>query len=158
MSIIGIPFAFWQYSYAKHFRINLIISGIQLPFCIKRKNWLFDTRVIRKMDRPKRKYTFRNVRTVKAQNPWYLRSQTGTSLSACRNIEYCIKRQRLYAVRPVSKRFADSTKTCLYNFEPLKLHFYIVKLGFIGVYIIFSYFCSKHKLWVLVRTASILKT
>ena len=28
-------------------------------------------------------------------------------------------------------------KTYLYNFDPLKPHFYIVKLGFIGVYIIF---------------------
>ena len=28
-------------------------------------------------------------------------------------------------------------KTYLYNFDPLKLHFYIVKLGFTGVYIIF---------------------
>ena len=27
-------------------------------------------------------------------------------------------------------------KTCLYNFDPLKPHFYIVKLGFTGVYII----------------------
>ena len=35
------------------------------------------------------------------------------------------------------------TKTRLYNFDPLKPHFYIVKLGFTGVYIIFSYFCSK---------------
>ena len=26
------------------------------------------------------------------------------------------------------------TKTCLYNFDPLKPHFYIVKLGFTGVY------------------------
>ena len=33
------------------------------------------------------------------------------------------------------------TKTRLYNFDPLKSHFYIVKLGFTGVYIIFSYFC-----------------
>ena len=31
----------------------------------------------------------------------------------------------------------DITKTCLYNFDPLKPHFYIVKLGFTGVYIIF---------------------
>ena len=31
------------------------------------------------------------------------------------------------------------TKTCLYNFDPLKPHFYIVKLGFPGVYIIFLY-------------------
>ena len=29
------------------------------------------------------------------------------------------------------------TKTCLYNFDPLKPHFYIVKLGFTGLYIIF---------------------
>ena len=28
------------------------------------------------------------------------------------------------------------TKTRLYNFNPLKPHFYIVKLGFTGVYII----------------------
>ena len=33
------------------------------------------------------------------------------------------------------------TKTCLYNFDPLKPHFYIIKLGFTGVYIIFFYFC-----------------
>ena len=29
------------------------------------------------------------------------------------------------------------TKTYLYNFDPRKPHFYIVKLGFTGVYIIF---------------------
>ena len=29
------------------------------------------------------------------------------------------------------------TKTCLYNVDPLKPHFYIVKLGFTGVYTIF---------------------
>ena len=28
-------------------------------------------------------------------------------------------------------------KTCLYNFDPLKPYFYIIKLGFSGVYIIF---------------------
>ena len=46
------------------------------------------------------------------------------------------------------------TKTCLYNFDPLKPHFYIVKLGFTGVYIIFLNSAHKHRLWVLVRTAS----
>ena len=35
------------------------------------------------------------------------------------------------------------TKTCLYNFEPLKPHFYIVKLGFTGVYIIFLIFAQN---------------
>ena len=29
------------------------------------------------------------------------------------------------------------TKICLYNFDPIKPHFYIVKLGFTGVYINF---------------------
>ena len=29
------------------------------------------------------------------------------------------------------------TKTCRYNFDPIKPHFYIVKLGFTGVYITF---------------------
>ena len=46
------------------------------------------------------------------------------------------------------------TKTRLYNFDPLKSHFYIVKLGFTGVYIIFLISAQKHRLWVLVRTAS----
>ena len=31
------------------------------------------------------------------------------------------------------------TKTRLYNFDPLKPHYYIVKLGFTGVYIIFLF-------------------
>ena len=34
-------------------------------------------------------------------------------------------------------------------------HFYIVKLGFTGVCIFFSIFALKHRLWVLVRTASL---
>ena len=46
------------------------------------------------------------------------------------------------------------TKTYLYNFDPLKPHIYIVKLGFTGVYIIFLISAQKHRLWVLVRTAS----
>ena len=44
------------------------------------------------------------------------------------------------------------TKTCLYNFDPLKPHFYIVKLGFTGVYNIFLISAQKHRLWVLVGT------
>ena len=35
------------------------------------------------------------------------------------------------------------TKTRLYNFDPLKPHFYIVKLGFTGVYIIFLIFAQN---------------
>ena len=48
----------------------------------------------------------------------------------------------------------DITKTCLYIIDPCKPHVYIVKLGFTGVYIIFLSFARKHRLWVLVRTAS----
>ena len=33
-------------------------------------------------------------------------------------------------------------------------HFYIVKLGFTGVYLIFLIFALKHRSWVLIRTAS----
>ena len=47
------------------------------------------------------------------------------------------------------------TITCLYKFDPLKPHFYIVKLGFTGVYVIslisYSYFLfspSTHNLCV----------
>ena len=40
------------------------------------------------------------------------------------------------------------TKTCLYNVDPLKPHFYIVKLGFTGVYIILLISAQKHRLWV----------
>ena len=50
------------------------------------------------------------------------------------------------------KLFINITKTYLYNFDPLKPHFYIVKLGFTGVYIIFVISAQKHRLWVLVRT------
>ena len=47
------------------------------------------------------------------------------------------------------------TKTRLYNIDPLKPHFYIVKLGFTGVCIYFLIYAKKHRLWVLVRTASL---
>ena len=35
------------------------------------------------------------------------------------------------------------TNTCLYNFDPLQPHFYIVKLGFTRVYIIFLILLKK---------------
>ena len=41
------------------------------------------------------------------------------------------------------------TKTSQYNFDFLKPHFFIVKLGFTGVYIIFLISAQKHRLWVL---------
>ena len=39
--------------------------------------------------------------------------------------------------------FMFITKTYLYNFNHLKPHFYIVKLGFTGVYIIFLSFAKN---------------
>ena len=38
-------------------------------------------------------------------------------------------------------------KTCLYNFDPLKPHFYLVKLVFTGVYIIILISAQNHRLW-----------
>ena len=43
-------------------------------------------------------------------------------------------------------------KIYLYNFDPLKPHFYIVKLGVTGVYVILLISALKHRLLVLVRT------
>ena len=37
----------------------------------------------------------------------------------------------------------DIMKTCLYNFNPFKPHFYIVKLGFTGVYNILLIFAKN---------------
>ena len=45
-------------------------------------------------------------------------------------------------------------KTYLYNFDHLKHHFYIEKLEFTEIYIIFLICAQNHTLWVLVSTAS----
>ena len=52
-------------------------------------------------------------------------------------------------LQSISSDYSQITKTRLYNFDPLKPHFYIVKLGFTGLIS-----AQKHRLWVLVRTAS----
>ena len=41
------------------------------------------------------------------------------------------------AIIAPDEQMRSITETCLYNFDPLKPHFYIVKLGFTGVYISF---------------------
>ena len=51
-------------------------------------------------------------------------------------------------------RLISSRKHAYIILNLIKLRFYIVKLGFTGVYIIFLIFAQKHRLWVLVRTAS----
>ena len=45
-------------------------------------------------------------------------------------------------------------KTCPCNGYTLEPHFYIVKLGYAGVYLFFLVFVPKHRLWELVRNAS----
>ena len=75
-----------------------------------------------------------------------------------KNIPSFLQRRQLFVSPYLRFHFKGSTlnitKTCLYNSDPLKPHFYIVKLGFTGVYIIFLILLTKHRLWVLVRTAS----
>ena len=61
---------------------------------------------------------------------------------------------KTYFLEKIRKKCHHIKRTNLYNFDPLKPHFYIVKLGFTGVYIIFLILPKIHKLWVLVRTAS----
>ena len=46
-------------------------------------------------------------------------------------------------------------KTCPCNKYPFKPQIYSVKMGFAGVYLFFLIFDPKHRLWVLVRTASL---
>ena len=69
-------------------------------------------------------------------------------MSSCVFVKLLRRQQNLYGV------FYFIMNTYLCNFDPLKIHFYIVKLGFTGVYIIFLISAKKHRLWVLVRTAS----
>ena len=48
--------------------------------------------------------------------------------------------------RKYSEAVLVITKTYLYDFYPFKPHFYIVKLGFKGVYVIFLISAQKHRL------------
>ena len=49
---------------------------------------------------------------------------------------------------------AHHHENMLMYFDPLKPHFYNSKTGVYRGIHYFSYLCSKHRLWVLVRTAS----
>ena len=66
-------------------------------------------------------------------------------------VEYCDEQGKLWIDCADAKAI---TQTYLYNFDPLKPHFYTVKLWFTGVYIILLISAQKHRLWVLIRTAS----
>ena len=66
----------------------------------------------------------------------------------------CMKCHILFS----GKNKKNISKCCLLKILPrvlsVKPHFYIVKLGFTGVYIIFPISAQKHRLWVLIRAAS----
>ena len=50
------------------------------------------------------------------------------------------KKKQTKKKKKKKKKKKNITKTCIYNFNPLKPHLYIEKLGFTGVYIIFLIF------------------
>ena len=68
-----------------------------------------------------------------------------------------IRNKKIYP-RTIIKYFSSgvltSRKHAYIILTPLDPHFYIVKPGFTRVYIIFLISARKHRLWVLVRTAS----
>ena len=94
---------------------------------------------------------------------WYVEVRISRSISAS-PLEFeirrfdCISENLLtfmkWAFSVNQKSQQNHHKNIPIYFDPLKPHFYIVKLGFTGVYIIFLISDQKHRLWVLVRTAS----
>ena len=64
---------------------------------------------------------------TRSDSKLYMSSATGEGVSEAHVDIAALIRLRTHSI----------TKTCLYNFDPLEPHFYIVKLGFTGVYIIF---------------------
>ena len=88
------------------------------------------------------------TRILKIQCSFTSRHQL-TSLSTDRTIGECrtyrficlynpLSDRRLILISTVSICPENITKTYLYDFDPLKPHFYIVKLGYGGVYFIFT--------------------
>ena len=74
---------------------------------------------------------------------------------------YCLRSKNkgafsfTYAGFLVTRLIHSMTITRPCNEHPLTPHLYIVKLGFTGLYFFFLIFALKHRLWVLVRTASL---
>ena len=85
----------------------------------------------------------------------FLNSTRKKGLAFCAD---CIRNMWIVSLQEnvceMSNSFPGIMKTCLYNFDLLKPHFYKVKLGFTGVYINLLISAQKHRLWVIVRTAS----
>ena len=93
-----------------------------------------------------------------SEEDWFTNKQTGSlkSVSLVKVAENLLRLSVSLTGKHgcLSCSYGTITKTCLYNSDPLKPHFYIVTLGFTGVYIIFLISAKKHSLWVVVRTGS----
>ena len=104
--------------------------------------------------------TFENK--TRSQNTAYTTRKSWISRVLCTLFERILlginrdilKRSTLCGPKYNNKLRVPSRKHTYIIFDPLKPHFYIVKLGFTGVYIIFVISAQKHRLSVLVRTAS----
>ena len=80
--------------------------------------------------------------------------KTRSSMTGCHVSVSVACSKNLYLILAVCTALVFSiTKTSPCNEHPLTPHFYIVKLGFTGV-CFFLIFAPKHRLWVLIRTAS----
>ena len=82
-----------------------------------------------------------------SHGPWCAGKRKGSYEKGLSLVTYDMGIYEEYQVPLIDAQRANITKTRLCNFDPLKPHFYIVKLGFTGVYIIFLISAQKHRLW-----------
>ena len=96
--------------------------------------------------RPNKAVTFTPLWANSADNKlmFHLFSQTTwfditCKLTICRKIQEIFfwenRKKKKISICRLLNSFHSIMKTCLYNFDPFKPHFYIVKLGFTGVLI-----------------------
>ena len=82
--------------------------------------------------------SFSRVHSLNMNRNLILRRRSANFASSCPVRPYQKNHQNLGKKHaPLNFRVGYITKTRLYNFDPLEPNFYIVKLGFTGVYIIF---------------------
>ena len=91
-------------------------------------------------------YSYTNLYTCSQQPVWAgHKISHKIACAPCKNSDKPVHQSSLIALFPNESTTMPGsvTKTCLYNFDPIKPHFYIVKLGFTGVYIIFLISAKK---------------
>ena len=89
-----------------------------------------------------KRIAFRNKEHTKNHEHWRLGLIESHHMQHC-SLQGCIRPTR-GGFSDI--RFSNTTKTYLYNVDPLKPHFCIVKLGFTGVYIVFLISAQKQRL------------